>query len=142
MVLEEELSPRRPPVVGAGDDRSRVEELDPGAVADLRGRLRPLVLDLDLARLTGVVRSDGRQIRERLLRTCLNELTRPRRRDHPRARDTSPLLDLDGGQPLAEQLFSFGTGSLITGHEQHRAAPGPAERRIDPGLADERSVEP
>src|SRR5512132_2629070 len=63
---EKELLPRRPPVVGAGDDRAGVDKLDAVAVAELGDRVGPLVLDLDIARLAGVVGLDRVQIAERL----------------------------------------------------------------------------
>ena len=61
-VDEEELLPGRPPVVGLGDDRAVVEELDALLEAHLAGGGRVLVLDFHLARLAGVVRRDGLQV--------------------------------------------------------------------------------
>ena len=46
------------------------------------------------------------------------------------------LLDRDRRQPVAEQRPPLAAGGLVAGDEQDRAAPGPAERRVDPGLAD------
>src|SRR3954452_10266306 len=80
---EEELLPRRPPVVGAGDDRARVDELDAVAVAELRDRVGPLVLDLDLTWLARVVRLDSVQVAERVLGAGLDCFTRARGNEVP-----------------------------------------------------------
>ena len=41
-------------------------------------------------------------------------------------------LDRDGRQPVAQELAALGAGGLVAGHEQDRAAPGAAERGVDP----------
>src|SRR4249919_1952052 len=76
---EEELLPRRPPVVGAGDDRPVVDQLDAMLVPQLLRRACRLVLHLDLARLARVVRRHGLEIRQCRLGAFLDQLARPRR---------------------------------------------------------------
>src|SRR5436190_16221230 len=142
IALEEKLAPRRPPVVGARNDRPRVDDLDAGAVAELRDRVGPLVLDLDLAGLAGVVRRHGIQVPERLFGAGLDCLTRARGHEAACALDARALLDLHRRQAVAEQFRSLTARRLVAGDHQHRAAPGATERRVDPGLADERAVEP
>src|SRR5919197_2807243 len=100
--LEEELPPGRPPVVAAGDDRPRIDDLDALAVAELRHRPGPLELDLDLARLARVVRLDGLQVRERLLRAGLNQFAGALRLEHPRAEDEDAFLDGDSRKAVSE----------------------------------------
>ena len=45
-------------------------------------------------------------------------------------------------RPLAEQRLGLAAGGLVARHEQHGAAPGAAQGRVDARLADERPVEP
>src|SRR4051812_19587234 len=139
---EEELLPRRPPVVGARDDRAVVDQLDAVAVAELRDGVGPLVLDLDLARLARVVGLDGVQVAERLLGAGLDCFTRARGHEVARAEDACAALDLHRGEAVAEQVAALLARGLIAGHEHDRRAPGAAERGVDAGLADERVVEP
>src|SRR5262245_19726913 len=65
---EVEVRPRPPPVVAAGDDRARARHFDVLAVAVLLEAVRRRELDLDLARLAGVVRLHSREVLQRLLR--------------------------------------------------------------------------
>src|SRR5207253_2694582 len=139
---EEELLPGRPPVVGPRDDRPVVDELDAGLEAQLLRRRRALVLDLDLARLAGVVRGHGFQVGESALGAFLDELARPARRQQPRRLQAEALLDLDRRQAVAEQRLGLAAGCAIPRHEQDRTTPRPAERGIDACLADARPVEP
>src|SRR5438105_11816928 len=83
--LEEELPPGGPPVVGAGDDLPRLDDLDARLAAVLVRRVGGRQVDLDLARLARVVRRDGAEVRERLPRSLLDQLPRPLRRDLARA---------------------------------------------------------
>src|SRR5919197_2337135 len=105
--LEEELPPGRPPVVAAGDDRPRVDDLDALAVAELRHRPGPLELDLDLARLPRVVRRDCLQLRERLLRAGLNEFAGALRLEHARAEDEDAFGDGARRDAVSEQPVSL-----------------------------------
>src|SRR4029453_5586303 len=125
-----------------GHDRAVVEELDAVLEAHLPRCGRVLVLDPDLARLAGVVRMDGLQVRERLLRAGLDQLTRACRYEHPRARLADARLDSDRRQAVAEKLLAFPAGRLVAGDDQDRATPCSPERRVCPRLADPRVVEP
>src|SRR5438067_6832599 len=140
--LEEELLPRRPPLVRSRDDRARVDRLDARAVAQLRDRAGPFELHLDLARLAGVVGRDGLEVRQRLLRARLDELTGPLRLQHSRAEDEDSLLHCDGREPLAEKRLALAARRGVAGDHQDGAAPGAAERRVDARLADQRVIEP
>src|SRR5919198_1276812 len=138
---EEELPPGGPPVVGAGDDLPRLDDLDALLVAVLVRRVGTRQLDLDLARTARVVRLDGTEIAERLPRALLDQLPRPLRRDLPRAEAAEPLLHGHGGQARAEQLARLLAGRAVAGHQEDRTAPRSAKRGIDPRLADEHAVE-
>src|SRR5207248_6293118 len=83
--LEEELTPRRPPIVPSRDDLPRLRDLDAGAVPVLLDVVRGVEVDGDLRRRARVVRCDGPQVGERALRAGLDQLTRPRRRVLTRA---------------------------------------------------------
>ena len=76
-----------------------------------------------------------------LLRARLDQLARLARRLHPRAEAAEPLLHLDRREAVAEQLPRLPAHRAVAGHEQDGHAPVAAERRVDPGLADERPVE-
>src|SRR5581483_4427769 len=89
----------------------------------------------------GVVRLDGGEVGQRLLRGRLDELARLGRRLHPRAETAEPLLHLDGRQPVAEQLARLAADGAVAGDEDDRDAPVAAHGGVDPGLADERPVE-
>src|SRR5579862_3372428 len=138
---EEEVRPGPPPVVAAGDDRARAGHFDVLAVPVLLESVGRRELHLDLAWLAGVVWLDGREILQRLLRTCLDQLARAHRRQVPRAEAPEPDLHLDGGQAVAEQLATLTADRAVPGDQHDRAAPVAAERSVDPGLADERAVE-
>ena len=43
--------------------------------------------------------------------------------------------------PDAQELDALAAHRLVARHQQHRAAPGPAQRRVDAGLADRGAVE-
>jgi hypothetical protein len=43
-------------------------------------------------------------------------------------------LHLHRLEAVAEELRALAAGGLVAGHEQHRAAPGAAQRGVDPGL--------
>src|SRR5438105_10849727 len=83
--LEEELPPGGPPIVGAGDDLPRVDDLDARLAAVLVRRVGGRQVDLDLARTARVVRLHGAQVAERLPRALLDQLPCPQRRDLARA---------------------------------------------------------
>src|SRR5438067_2832042 len=136
-LLEEELLPGGPPVVGAGDDRAVVDALDAVAEAEPVRRRRVLVLDRDLAGPTRVVRRDRAQIAQRLLGALLDQRPGAHGRDLAGAVGGEPVLDGDGGQAAAQKRRAFAAGGLVAGDEQHRAAPSAAERGVDPRLADE-----
>src|SRR6185503_181540 len=141
VALEEELLPRRPPVVGAGDDGAVVDDLDAVAVAELRDRVGPLVLDLDLAGLARVVGLDRVQVAERLLGAGLNSFTRARGNEVACALHARAALHLHRREPGAQQVAALLAGGLVAGHQQHRAAPVAAERGVDARLADQSPVE-
>src|SRR5207245_225509 len=105
--LEEELAPGAPPVAGVRDDRAVVEALDAVPMAQRVRRLGVLVLDADLGRPPGVIRLHRAQVGERLPGAVLDQLPRPRGRDHPRARLAEAALDRHGRQALAEQRLSL-----------------------------------
>src|SRR4029453_188782 len=84
----------------------------------------------------------GLQVGERASRTVLDELTCTCGRVGPgRARAEAPF-DRDGRQTVAEQLGTLPAGRVVAGDEKDGTAPRPAQRRVDPGLAHERVVEP
>src|SRR5438270_12997932 len=89
--LEEELPPGGPPVVGAGDDLPRLDDLDALLVAVLVRRIGGRQLNLDLARTARVVGLDGAEVAERVPRALLDQLTRPRGRDLPLAEAAEAL---------------------------------------------------
>src|SRR5262249_60918720 len=134
---EEELAPRRPPVVAAGNDHAVAEPFDAVAVAELRDRVGPLVLDLDLARLAGVVGLHRVQVGERLLGPGLDRLARPGRDEGARALHAGAALHLHRRQASAEELGALAAGGLVARDQHHRTTPGPAERGVDARLADE-----
>ena len=105
--LEVELAPGGPPVVGARDDRARLDDLDAVAEAELLDVARLRVLHLDLCRAAGIPRRNRGEVRERLLRALLDQLARDDRRQVARAEAAEAALDRDGGQPVAEQLASL-----------------------------------
>src|SRR5206468_2395818 len=101
---EEELLPRRPPIVGARDDRAGIDELDAVSVAELRDRVGPLVLDLDLTWLAGVVGLDRIEVAEGLLGARLDRLSRAGGDKVARAEHAGAALDLHRRQAVAQQL--------------------------------------
>src|SRR5919197_3625467 len=138
---EEKLPPGGPPVVGAGDDLPRVDDLDARLAAVLVRRVGGRQVDLDLAGAAWVVRFDSAEVTERLARALLDQLPRPLRRDLARAVATEPFLHGDRRQPLAQQLARLDAGRAVARDEHHGTAPRAAERGVDPGLADEDAVE-
>src|SRR4029450_2006744 len=76
------------------------------------------------------------------LRPLLDALAGPRRDEAARALDPRAALHLHRREAVAEQLLALLARGLVAGHHDHGAAPGTAERRVDPGLADERLLEP
>src|SRR5207248_4398991 len=139
--LEEEPSPGGPPVVGAADDLPRLDELDAVLAAVLLGRVRRRQLDLDLARAARVVRGHRREVAERLLGAGLDQLPRAPGRDLAGAVAARALPHGGGREAGAEELPRLLARRPVAGHEQDMAAPGPAQRRVDPRLADENAVE-
>src|SRR5207244_5672286 len=99
--LKEELAPSRPPVFRARRDLPRLGDLDALTVAVLLDVVRRIEVHGDLAGMTGVVGGHGTQIAQRLLRACLDQLARLRRRILPRAEPTHSLLDGDRRAALA-----------------------------------------
>ena len=132
--------PGGPPVVAADDERARVVTSTPSGWRT-PSRRSGGELDLDLARLAGVVRRDRREVRERRSRPPSISSPCALRRLLPRAEPAEPDLHLDGRQPGAEQRAPLVAHRAVAGDEQHRAAPVAAQRGVDPGLADERPVE-
>ena len=103
-----------------------------------REALVAVELDDDLAGTARVVRgtAPGRRAR---VRAPSSISSRARSGAHlPRAEAAEPALDGDRRQPGPEQLARLAARRLVAGDEQHGAAPGAAERRVDARLADER----
>src|SRR5205823_10619119 len=104
---EEELPPGRPPVVGARDELSRVDDLDARLVLVLSEGGRGVELDTDLARPPRVIGLDRMEVGEGVSRRLLDQLPRAQRRDVARGEPAEALLDGDRRQARTEQLASL-----------------------------------
>src|SRR5579862_7919142 len=102
--LEVELTPGRPPVVGARDDLARLGDLDARTEAQLLDLVRRVEVDGDLARSSRVVRFHGLEILKRLARPGFDPLARGLSGKLARAEAAEALLHGDGGETLAEEL--------------------------------------
>ena len=97
-LAKKELLPCLPPGVGGRRDRPLAREHHARLPRVLVERRRPRELDLDRARAARVVRRDGVQIRERSLRSCLDQLAGALGRKLAGAELPEAALDRDRGQ--------------------------------------------
>ena len=96
-----------------------------------------LEFDANLTRAARVVWCYRSQIPEGAASSVLDEPARPQRGDITRTVDPEAGFDGNRGEAGAEQLRSFAAGGVVSGHQQHRTRPGPAQGSVDAGLADE-----